>query len=357
MKAGSIDRKQVHAFHVRQIAALGDSELRTELENVWGKLSDSSAEKRRLIREHQQKLRPVVLKRANLGNGRRLFDKTCASCHMLFGTGGKVGPDLTGANRANLDYVLENIVDPSAVLGKDYRMTLLQLDSGRLVSGLIQDESESAVTMVTLNETVVVPKSEINQRKLSDLSMMPEKLLEPLTADEVRDLVGYLGSPRQVALRGPSAAIDQATGRVPDALEGEAMTVLKPTVGQTRSQDMKSFSKDRWSGNEQLFWTGAKPKDRLSLEFAVDQSGLYQLELVLTRARDYGIIQLYLDDKKIGSALDLFHSPDVLTTGVLSYNSNRLSAGKHQLTIEVLGAHPEAIKAYMLFFGAAGVFF
>ena len=78
--------------------------------------------------------------------------KTCAACHTLFGEGGKIGPDITGSNRANLDYILENVLDPSAIVGKDYRMTILALKDGRVVSGLIQKETDSALTIRTIND-------------------------------------------------------------------------------------------------------------------------------------------------------------------------------------------------------------
>ena len=85
------------------------------------------------------------MKRADLSQGRALFKKTCATCHRLFGEGEQVGPDITGSNRANLDYLLENVVDPSAVLGKDYRMSVLALADGRVISGLVQKETDSAL--------------------------------------------------------------------------------------------------------------------------------------------------------------------------------------------------------------------
>ena len=56
-------------------------------------------------------------------------------CHTLFGEGGKVGPDLTGSNRANLDYALMNILDPSAVIAKEYRPTIVITTDGRVITG------------------------------------------------------------------------------------------------------------------------------------------------------------------------------------------------------------------------------
>src|SRR5690606_27420245 len=123
-------------------------------------------------------------------------------------------------------------VDPSAVLGKDYRMTIIETVDGRVISGLIMGETESAVTLRTINEAeVLVAVDDIESRRLSDLSVMPERQLDQLPPDDVRDLVAYLASPHQVAPRGPRAPIEQSTGRVPDALEGETLKIVGKTDG------------------------------------------------------------------------------------------------------------------------------
>ena len=73
--------------------------------------------------------------------GRALFAKTCQQCHTLFGVGGNVGPDITGSNRASLDYLLENILDPSAVIPKEYAATVITLNNGRTITGIINAHS------------------------------------------------------------------------------------------------------------------------------------------------------------------------------------------------------------------------
>ncbi|MCA9082056.1 MAG: c-type cytochrome, partial [Planctomycetaceae bacterium] len=134
------------------------------------------------------------------GDGRALFAKTCAACHRLFGEGGTIGPDLTGSNRNNLDYLLENIVDPSAVVNKDYRMTILQLTDGRVLNGLVLDKNDRTTTLRTATEQVVIENSQIEASKLTPLSPMPDGLLGTLTAEQVRDLFAYLQTPVQVPL-------------------------------------------------------------------------------------------------------------------------------------------------------------
>ena len=341
-----IPRRDVHAFHVRQLTRLDNKELQALLKDVWGEVRESSAEKKQLIATFKDRLAPANLGGANASHGRMLFSKTCASCHMLFGSGGKIGPDLTGSNRANLDYLLENILDPSAVLGKDYRMTLINTDSGQVLSGLVTTENDSALTLTTINDTIVVPKSEIDDRQLSNFSLMPDGLLNTLTPEEVRDLVVYLASPTQVALRGPSSPIDTKTGRVANAMEGESLKIVSKTGGKAQSQEMGQFKSDAWSGAGQLWWTGNKPGHRITFELVVEQAGEYDVEVVLTRARDYGIVQLMLNGKKIGEPIDLF-DPNVVTTGVLSLGATALPKGTVQFSAEIVGANPKAVKSYM----------
>ena len=74
----------------------------------------------------------------------RSYAKTCQQCHTLFGVGGKVGPDITGSNRANLDYLLENILDPSAVIPKEYAATVIELTDGRVVTGIVKERDADA---------------------------------------------------------------------------------------------------------------------------------------------------------------------------------------------------------------------
>ncbi|HRX81145.1 MAG TPA: hypothetical protein P5307_18880, partial [Pirellulaceae bacterium] len=145
----------------------------------------------------------------------------------------------------------------------------------------VQKETDSAITLRTINDTVVVPKDDIEEQQLSTQSLMPERLLDSLKQDEVRDLVAYLGSPTQVALRGPRSPIDPKTKRVPGALEGESLKIVGKTAGTAKSQNMGGFTKDRWSGVDHLWWTGAKPGDRLDLEIPVEKPGRYTIELFL----------------------------------------------------------------------------
>jgi len=195
-----VPRKDVTAFTARQLLSLHNATLSARFTKTWGEMRTTPADKTKLIAGYKKRLTPDALKRANLPAGRALFDKSCANCHRMFGAGGVIGPEITGSQRTNLDYVLENLIDPSAAVAKDFQMEVILTDAGRVITGLIVDESDQAVTVQTANERLVVPQPEIERRTLSQVSMMPEGLLQTLSNDQVRDLIGYLASPVQVDL-------------------------------------------------------------------------------------------------------------------------------------------------------------
>ena len=95
--------------------------------------------------------------------------------------GGEIGPDLTGSGRDNLDYLLENIVDPSATVSADFRMVVVAMNDGRVLNGLVKAESPRTVTLQTQTEAIVLDRSEIESQHPSSASLMPDGLLDTLS--------------------------------------------------------------------------------------------------------------------------------------------------------------------------------
>lgn len=133
--------------------------------------------------------------------------------------------------------------------------------------------------------------------------------------------------------------------KVQGALEGESLNVVSRTGGKTQVQDMTPWN-GQWSNDEQLWWTEAKPGDRLDLAVPVGKAGTYKLSLQLTKAPDYGIVQVYLDGQKLGGAIDLY-DPSVTPSGERALGNHDLTAGEHRLSVEITGANDKAIKQYM----------
>ncbi len=200
MAEGKIPRADLTAFHARQINAFKDEALSKQLVEVWGELRESAADKKELIEKVKKQLTPAVLAKANLSQGRMLFTAICGACHAMYGQGGKIGPDLTGSGRANLDYLLENIADPSGVMSADFRMSLLTHKDGRVLSGVVTESNARTLTLRTMTETLTLDRADIVKQETSPLSMMPEGLLLAFQPEQVRDLIAYLMHPVQVPL-------------------------------------------------------------------------------------------------------------------------------------------------------------
>jgi putative membrane-bound dehydrogenase-like protein len=198
--SGGVPEKDLTAELVRQLRDLKNAALDEEIRKVWGVVRESAADKQKEITKYKHISKIGGSQAGDASRGRAVFARTCQQCHTLFDSGGKVGPDLTGSNRGDLDYLVQNIVDPNAVIPNDYRAWNLETKDARSISGLLKQQDDKSVTMVTANETLIIPRNEIQSLTESQLSMMPEGLLQPLTDQEVRDLIFYLRGPAQVPL-------------------------------------------------------------------------------------------------------------------------------------------------------------
>jgi putative heme-binding domain-containing protein len=200
MEKGRVPRRDLSAFTVRHLLTFNDKKLAERLTRIWGTIRPPSQEKTAALAMYKTMVPADALKKADRKHGRALFVRNCATCHTLFGEGGKIGPDLTGSQRANPEYLLTKLLDPSAVVAKDYQITIITTTAGRVLSGLVKEESDKTLTLQTQNEVVRLPKSDIEERRRSELSMMPDGLLAPLSPAEVRDLIAYVSGPVQVPL-------------------------------------------------------------------------------------------------------------------------------------------------------------
>jgi putative membrane-bound dehydrogenase-like protein len=201
VEAKAVPLNDFSAAVIRQLGELHDPELDAWIAGRWATVRPTPAARAKEIAALRQRI--LAGPKGDPSRGRAIFAKTCMQCHTLFGAGGKVGPEITGANRSDLDYLLVNIMDPSAVVGKDYTATLFRTKGGRVLTGIVKHEDSNSVTIATENDTVLLPRGDIEARKQSDLSMMPEGLLQNLSAQEQRDLIAYLMSPAQVAMPEP----------------------------------------------------------------------------------------------------------------------------------------------------------
>jgi putative membrane-bound dehydrogenase-like protein len=198
---GAIPKSDLSAFQARQIAAFKDAALTDKLKSAWGTISEGTAERRSLITKLKSSLTKDALAAADLKTGRVLFTSLCASCHTLYGEGGKIGPDLTGSQRHDPDYLLENIIEPSAVVSADYKLSLLRLKDGSLATGIITAKTDKTVSINQPTGPRTIESTAIAAIEPSADSIMPSGVLEVLPADQARALLAYLMHPSQVPLK------------------------------------------------------------------------------------------------------------------------------------------------------------
>ena len=197
---GVVKANELPADIVRQLRAHGVKDINATLDKVWGVSRSTPAAKLAKIAKYKKLLEAKVNRPVDLPRGRALFQRTCGQCHKLYGEGGEIGPDITGSNRNNLDYLLTNMLDPNAEIPNDYRTTILHTKDNRVLVGVIRRSEGQSVTIATPAEVVTVAKRDVAAIDPQDFSMMPEGLVLALKVDELRDLVAYLRGSRQVAL-------------------------------------------------------------------------------------------------------------------------------------------------------------
>jgi putative heme-binding domain-containing protein len=200
MGQGKVQRRDVSPFIARQLLALKDKRVTAMLNKVWGSIRPAAADKSALLVRYKALVTPAALMKASRSHGRQVFARVCSTCHTVFGAGAKIGPDLTGSQRTNPEYILTKVVDPNAVVAQDYQITRITTADGRVISGIIKQESDKVIAIQTPTEVIRLPKSDIEERERLPVSLMPEGQLTTMTDVEVRDLLAYLAGPGQVPL-------------------------------------------------------------------------------------------------------------------------------------------------------------
>jgi putative membrane-bound dehydrogenase-like protein len=190
-----IAAKDLTPAHVQLIAQLSDPALLSRLEAAWGKVPRvGSPEKKKRIAE----IRGLLPEgdKGNAARGKPLFRENCAVCHKLFGEGESIGPDLTGAERGDLDFLMTSLVDPSSLVRKEYQSQAIALRDGRVLTGLVVEDDDRTLTLVdSSRQKTVIPREAVEEARPSEVSLMPEGLLDKLTEPQIRDLFRYLQSP------------------------------------------------------------------------------------------------------------------------------------------------------------------
>lgn len=196
IQSGAIAREEVPAYVARQLRRVVGSGF----VEVWGPIDDGPSDDDEAFAAYRKLLTPEAIAAADPSRGRLLYDRVCAACHVMYDAGGLIGPDLTGSNRTDIEYILSNVLTPSADIQDDYRMTIVTMRDGQTLIGNVSNETERQLTLRIVGRgDVALEKSGIQSREVSANSLMPEGLFRALTDEQVLDIVSYLHASEQVA--------------------------------------------------------------------------------------------------------------------------------------------------------------
>ena len=197
---GRIPNTAITPLLTRQLAGLGDPLLRSRLAALGppptaGHVVSTADVVSTRLDAWKARLSPQILAGGDPAAGRGVWQKQCAACHRMHGEGGSLGPDLTGSGRRDLDYLLANIVTPSATVSPDYRMKQVVLADGRVLSGIVIRRTAELLLLRTQTGEEAIPVDDVDEVIDGGVSLMPEGILDRLDEAEVADLFRFLMEP------------------------------------------------------------------------------------------------------------------------------------------------------------------
>ena len=188
LKNKIILKSEIPAYTARALnSILGD-----EFKEIYGEIQKQSDSKKEIIAKYSALLDLPEASKADPILGRKVFKNVCGTCHQMYGEGGILGPDLTGSNRANREYILLNIVDPNFDVPDGYKMIILKTINNRVLAGTIAEEDEQKVVLKSVTGKEIISKNEIKDRQKLAISMMPEGILETISKNDFYALIKYL---------------------------------------------------------------------------------------------------------------------------------------------------------------------
>ena len=194
IERGQIPKARLTSFYARQMSNLGSSEVDQRLAEQWGKLGQSSAESKASIEDLVNQYKKAPLWAFNRNQGEATYKKLCSNCHSQTDQSQRIGPKLEGSGTKGIEYVVENIIDPNAVIGEDFLARQILTVDGTVVTGVVLKESETALTVRTATSTQIIAKDDVDQIVISKNSFMPEGILKPLSDRERIELLMYVMS-------------------------------------------------------------------------------------------------------------------------------------------------------------------
>ncbi|MEX1223978.1 MAG: PVC-type heme-binding CxxCH protein [Pirellulales bacterium] len=186
-----IDRHALNANQLRALAASGDPQVRAAVKELFGEI--------RTTRDPDREQALVAISETlaktsgDAHRGLAVYRKLCGQCHKLHGEGQEVGPDITVNGRASFEQLLSNVFDPNLVIGADYQSRTVITTEGQILTGLVvEDTPRRIVLKIEGGKQEIVPRDQVDEMVVNELSLMPEGVEKQLTPQELADLMALL---------------------------------------------------------------------------------------------------------------------------------------------------------------------
>ena len=191
----TVPASALNTNQIRKLQNLKDVAIRNQAKALLGTVREGRNPQRELI---VGQMRNFLRKTpGDPVAGQAIFKKLCAQCHKIYGEGQEVGPDITSNGRNDFEQLLSNVFDPSLVIGTGYQATTVAAKDGRVLTGLLAEDSPQRVVLkLQGGKTETIPRSDVEEKKISDVSLMPEDVEKQLTAREIADLFAFLALDR-----------------------------------------------------------------------------------------------------------------------------------------------------------------
>jgi putative membrane-bound dehydrogenase-like protein len=187
-----VPRDALNVNQIRKLIQSRDKAILDQVHTYWGTLREGrNPAREQVIAQMRDYLRQTP---GDPFLGRQVFQRVCAQCHKIYGEGQDVGPEITGVGRSELEQLLSNVFDPSLVIGPSYQATTVATTEGRVLTGLLVEDTPARIVLKTQGGKLeTVPRGEVEESKVSEVSLMPENLEKQLQPQEIADLFAFLG--------------------------------------------------------------------------------------------------------------------------------------------------------------------
>ena len=281
-------------------------------------------------------IRMLIARIGDADRGRLVFARpgvsnACATCHRVQGQGQWVGPDLsTIGTKYGKEELLRSILYPSAAIGYNFKSNVLALSDGRVLTGLVVEEAPDRIVLKTADgKRQVVRPGDVEDRKVTEVSLMPEGLAEAMSDSDLIDLLAFLAT-----LKEPVSVVGQYQAVGPIAGSGDApLTPKSPIPGEgPKKPAWRRLTANAEGAIDLSLLTGEDAAKAAYLETPVLAPEDLDAKLVLDTTAD---LKAWLDGKELTLPASSGDHPRTVPV--------RLTRGDHQLVIRAAGGAKTAL--------------